>query len=260
MRSFRRPPNRKLPATISRDLPNGALETFTRKVQPVLVNNCTLSKCHEPGGAQAFQLNRAILRGESNRRTTMQNLAATLTLIDREHPEASPLLTVPRRTHGGMSGPVLGVRQDQAFKHLADWVALLAPAKATSPIDTETPAPAATMVAGEKHNSHARQHAKPVATAVVQAIAHDGLSAANPTEQGSDSAVQPAVAAEVSAPPTLREPHRLRIGVTAQQWQPRDPFDPEIFNRMQNAQTQRPGAALPVTFGAGICIRVEARP
>ena len=30
---------------------------FTRKVQPVLVNNCTVSKCHEPGGAQSFQLN-----------------------------------------------------------------------------------------------------------------------------------------------------------------------------------------------------------
>jgi hypothetical protein len=113
----------------SRDLPDGVLEMFTRKVQPVLVNNCTASKCHQPGGQQSFQLNRALLRGEANRRTTMQNLSATLALVNRDHPELSELLTVPRRTHGGMNGPVFGARQEQAFKHLADWVALVVPQK-----------------------------------------------------------------------------------------------------------------------------------
>jgi hypothetical protein len=235
----------EVPATISRDLPNGALETFTRKVQPVLVNNCTLSKCHGPGGAQAFQLNRAILRGESNRRTTMQNLAATLTLIDREHPEASPLLTVPRRTHGGMTGPVLGVRQEQAFKHLADWVALLAPPKSTTPAGTENAEPAAAMVAGDKPGSRRRPHSTPASTAVVQAIAHDVSANADPTEQGGDSATQPEATSKAHEPRTLREPHRLRVGATAQKWQPRDPFDPEIFNRMQDLQTHRTGAAQP---------------
>ena len=109
------------------------LELFTRKVQPVLVNNCTASKCHQPGGRQSFQLDRALLRGEANRRTTMQNLSATLALVDRAHPEVSPLLTVPRQTHGGMTGPVFGPRQEQAFKHLADWVALVAPPRTAEP-------------------------------------------------------------------------------------------------------------------------------
>ena len=129
-----------VPAKAVRDLPSGVVELFTRKVQPVLVNNCTASKCHQPGGQQAFQLNRAWLRGEANRRTTMQNLTATLALVDREHSEASPLLTVPRQTHGGMHGPVFGARNEQAFKHLADWVALVAPSKPAAeppPIATE---------------------------------------------------------------------------------------------------------------------------
>jgi hypothetical protein len=233
----------EVPATISRDLPPGALEMFTRKVQPVLVNNCTLSKCHEPGGAQAFQLNRAILRGESNRRTTMQNLAAALTLIDREHPEGSKLLTVPRKTHGGMNGPVLGVRQDQAFKHLSEWVALLAPSKAMTPIEVEDPKPAGTMVAAESPNPNVRRRARPTTAAVVQAIAHESPGDAGKAAGVQDAEVQPAVAIEPSAPPTLRQPHQLRVGATAQQWQPRDPFDPEIFNRMQKAQSQPSSAA-----------------
>jgi hypothetical protein len=239
----------EVPATISRDLPPGALEMFTRKVQPVLVNNCTLSKCHEPGGSQAFQLNRAILRGESNRRTTMQNLAAALTLIDREHPEASKLLIVPRQTHGGMNGPVIGVRQDQAFKHLADWVALLAPSKTTAPSDVEDAKPADTMVA-ESSNPSPRRHGRPAASAVVQAIARDGPADAGQVAGGSVSAVRSAAAAEPSMPPTLRQPHQLRVGATAQQWQPRDPFDPEIFNRMQKAKSQRSSAGTPLSTAA----------
>ena len=118
----------QLPSAVP-DLPDGVLELFTRKVQPVLVNSCTVSKCHEPGGKQDFQLNRALLRGEANRRSTMQNLAAALALIDHAHPETSPLLTVPRRTHGGLNGPVFGPRQDQAFRHLAEWVALVEPSQ-----------------------------------------------------------------------------------------------------------------------------------
>ena len=96
--------NRRAPATtptpttaIAADLPEIVVERFTRKVQPVLVNNCTISGCHQPGGRQSFQLDRALLRGEANRRTTMYNLEATLALIDRANPELSPLLTIGRR-------------------------------------------------------------------------------------------------------------------------------------------------------------------
>ena len=106
-------------------LPEGAVERFTRKVQPILVNNCTVSGCHQPGGPQNFQLDRSLLHGLGNRRTTMRNLAATLAIIDREQPQLSPLLTVPRETHGDMDRPIIGPRQQAAFEHLVDWVALV---------------------------------------------------------------------------------------------------------------------------------------
>jgi hypothetical protein len=238
------------PPPISRDLPDGVLEMFTRKVQPILVNNCTASKCHQPGGQQAFQLNRALLRGEANRRTTMQNLSAALTLIDREQPEASQLLAIPRRTHGGMASPIFGARQEPAFKHLAEWVALVAPPKLPTestadanagPVtNTPLPNPAAKTTARgpRKANSDIRPAAGERAT-VNQASAFDAA------QSPSDNEVQSADSFDGEPIETLRAPHRLKYGATAQAWQPRDPFDPEIFNRFQRTATQRPSAAAP---------------
>lgn len=231
-------------AAVLPDLPEGVVENFTRKVQPILVNNCTASKCHEPGGPQAFQLNRAILRGEANRRTTMQNLAAVLTLVDRENPEKSRLLTLPRQTHAGMSGPVMGPRQDQAFKHLADWVALIAPPKPAEEelADDNQEVIAAGDAIGRRHKPKAGATppaelmalpAKPIAkpsnaSGTPSSVDQDAKNASV------DTSVRPANATDDGKMPSLRTPHRLRFGATAERWQPRDPYDPEIFNRRQH--------------------------
>jgi hypothetical protein len=227
------------PLVVTPDLPNGALEAFTRKVQPVLVNNCTASKCHEPGGPQSFQLNRAVLRGEANRRTTMQNLSAALAIIDREHPEKSELLTVPRQTHGGMNGPIFAARQEQAFKHIADWVALVA---RETPADNDSNA-AETQVAGASPSRS--RTVKPRSSTAARPVAvlspdqpglqfvQKGIGAPLPAPPIVDPTVEPASATEEPVK-TLRQPHRLKVGVTAEKWQPRDPFDPEIFNRQQH--------------------------
>jgi hypothetical protein len=228
------------PLVVTPDLPNGALEMFTRKVQPVLVNNCTVSKCHEPGGPQSFQLNRAVLRGEANRRTTMQNLSAALAIIDREHPEKSELLTVPRQTHGGTNGPIFGARQEQAFKHLADWVAIVSLKPTTDPVQNPADSQLATSPPIEPHKPKPRTIAAGRPTAVLsptRAGLQLGTSEMPDTPQPSEPIVEPAVeptAATDEPVKTLRQPHRLKYGGTAEKWQPRDPFDPEIFNRRQH--------------------------
>jgi hypothetical protein len=227
------------------ELPDGVVERFTRKVQPVLVNDCTTSGCHQPGGAQSFQLDRALLRGESNRRTTLHNLKAALALVNREHPEQSLLLTIPRKPHGGMAGPIIGPRQEQAYKHLIDWVALIAP-PAPQPTDEppnandqqtkttppEKPKPASTLLP-----------VKPVAKANLGGH-QSKVSTGNPSTEkrpaksSAPSPVQPAAAIEEDAPHTLRPPQRLQYGVQLERWQPRDAFDPEIFNRQQRRQNK----------------------
>jgi hypothetical protein len=234
-----------VPSAITPELRDGVLELFTRRVQPILVNNCTVSKCHQPGGPESFQLNRALLRGEANRRSTMQNLSATLALVDRTHPELSQLLTVPRQTHGGMSGPIFGPRQEQAFKHLADWVAMVVPpkpeAEAKPPAEAAPNSPAVTTTAAiaavspvplppksrlpTSRTAVAHQRATPKQLAVPAAL--DPAGAAIPKR---DTAVEPA-SYEDAGMPTLRTPHRLKYGQIPLPWRPKDAFDPEIFNR-----------------------------
>jgi hypothetical protein len=192
------------------ELPDGAVERFTRKVQPILVNNCTASGCHQPGGPQDFQLDRAMLHGLGNRRTTMHNLAATLAIIDREQPQLSPLLTVPRETHGGMDRPIIGPRQQAAFERLVDWVALITNTDDDSDTTTQ-PDPAHQLAALDE------------ATMASVADANTSLR--------SDVA-PPSVAVENA--PARAVP--IRYGAQLQPWQPKDPFDPEIFNRAQRLQ------------------------
>ena len=198
------------------DLPNGAVEMFTRKVQPILVNNCTTSKCHQPNGQQAFQLNRASLRGEANRKTTMQNLAAALALVDRQHPEQSQLLTIPRQTHGGMHAPTFGPRQDQAFRHLADWVALLAPPAPPAETQTNTTTEPATLL--------------PSQTTALGPVPRLN-EAAKPQPRGCNRASPDRVAANAASPALWPQSRAGNL---------KDPFDPEIFNRRRR---RSPGAA-----------------
>ncbi|MCI0491397.1 MAG: hypothetical protein L0Z07_00505 [Planctomycetes bacterium] len=171
---------------LASDLPDGAVERFTRKVQPVLVNSCATAGCHSMGGSHQFQLDRALLHGMANRRSTMHNLLATLALVDRDQPERSPLLTVPRRAHGGMEEAVIGPHDDKLLLQLVEWVAVVA-----------------------------------------QQPEQDGMAVVTDSTMDVES-VNPAVFAREI---TLRPPQRLRYGAQLQPVEPKDEFDPEIFNR-----------------------------
>jgi len=243
-----RPPSEPSPETaspVSVNLSSEVVEKFTRKVQPVLVNNCTESGCHQRGGKEAFQLDRAILHGMANRRSTMNNLAAAIALVDRARPELSPLLAVPRRTHGGMQDPIFGPRTEQAFAHLVEWVALVAPSESTVP--TEFTPPDAT-IAMDKSEPGATRLVSPV----MKVPKHN--AAVTPEESGSGviqaSAVEPVDAMDAALMPASHErnaidaspkSHNLRLGAQLQKWHPKDPFDPEIFNRQHSSP--RPSAS-----------------
>ncbi len=202
----------------SDELPDGVVERFTRKVQPLLVNNCTLAGCHRTGGPQSFELDRALLHGMANRRSTMRNLAAVLALVDRERPQDSPLLTIPRRDHAGMNHPIFGPRHSPQFQQLVDWVAMVTESSAST---DEAPAkeavPAADLSAG------------PV---MPPPRWREPVEAARFEESG----------------PTPFTPSKLRYGAQIQSWRPRDPFDPEIFNRgsQRSQEMQNPPTASPV--------------
>jgi hypothetical protein len=213
-------PTPRVPTDVS-NLPAGAVERFTRRVQPVLVNNCTMVGCHQLGGTATFQLDRAVLRGLANRRSTMSNLSATLTLVDREQPQLSPLLTVPRRTHGGMQRPVFGPRQEAAFRHLYEWVALVT-AETAKPSPGAPPAENAEQFAADSGSSSHWDSPN----MRVERLLNNATGPA--LYQESPIIGEPAAPAAANAT-TATSP--LRYGARLEQWQPRDEFDPEIFNR-----------------------------
>jgi hypothetical protein len=193
---------RKLDA-MAAELPSGTLERFTRKVQPMLVNTCTTSGCHQPNGEQEFQLDRAVLHGLSNRRTTLRNLSATLALVDRGAPQQSRLLMLPRETHGGGKPPLLGTRQEEHLQMLAEWVSLA----------TGKAIPRAELAAaGDATLRPTNQQA------------HDPHSPTLPTPAAKMLSAQADAAIFDGMPP-------VRYGVEAASWQPKDEFDPELFNR-----------------------------
>lgn len=116
---------RKALEAVPRQISDEAFEQFMRKVQPILVNNCATSGCHQSGGKQEFQLDRSLVHGQGNRQTTLRNLAAALELINHDVPMRSQLLTVPVSPHGGAKQPVFSSRQVQLRRQLEIWVRLV---------------------------------------------------------------------------------------------------------------------------------------
>jgi hypothetical protein len=206
----------------SADVSARVLERFTRKVQPVLVNNCTESGCHQPGGAEAFQLDRAILHGLANRRSTMNNLMETIALVDRAQPQLSPLLTIPRGPHGGMENPVFGPRQEQAYQHLVEWVTLITQSERSKEETGLTAEAPNTMLLDKKQPA-------PIHEASADVVENDAAAAFSSNIVESAGVAQAAY--EEGVPDPESNGQRLRIGAQLERWQPRDPFDPEIFNR-----------------------------
>ena len=127
-RSIRKPlPLRHVPSgdeldRMVRSLPRGAMETFTTTVQPILLNHCSTTGCHNPQGDSHLHLERLPTLRHASRRPTHRNLHAVLKLIERGAPDRSPLLTYPIRSHGGAEDPVFTRHNSDQYEHLVEWV------------------------------------------------------------------------------------------------------------------------------------------
>jgi hypothetical protein len=103
-------------------LPEGAVGTFTKSIQPLLVNGCAAAACHGQASTAAYRLVRIDTRQAASRYATLRNLDATLKLIDREQPDRSPLLTAPRAPHATARTAIFGARNAAQYDQLAAWV------------------------------------------------------------------------------------------------------------------------------------------
>ena len=96
---------------------------FSRRIQPLLLNNCTAAGCHGRDAKTSFRLYKTTPGRDSNRYVAERNLAEILECIDTKRPKSSPLLTVPRGKHNRRGKPVFsGPRGDEQFAELERWV------------------------------------------------------------------------------------------------------------------------------------------
>jgi hypothetical protein len=204
-----------------RDLPKGSLERFTTLVQPMLNNRCATSHCHGATSTSEFRLLRPPAGLNAPQRFTQRNLYAVLQFVDRDDPLNSPIYTKPQSPHGGGDTAAFDARSRAQMQELQTWLEQIAYRK-----DPPTP----TTIDPQAAQLSTPLRATPSAAA--------GLPGASPTEPASpsdlpnnNSTPKTGTPAAAAGNKPAGQTHAPASANSNQPWQPRDAFDPEIFNR-----------------------------
>jgi hypothetical protein len=98
------------------------LQSFTRKVQPILFNTCGTGACHGGQAKTGFDLQRSFGNAGAPASMTRNNLLQALSVIDKNDPVNSLLLKKAVEAHGGAQRPPFAGRDAIAFQALEKWV------------------------------------------------------------------------------------------------------------------------------------------
>ena len=192
----------------SRELPVGAVERFTATIQPLLINRCAANSCHGPTSNSAYHLLRPGLGNTANRRFTLRNLHATLSYVDKLEPDDSRLLKSLQAADGPHEGKVFAANEQSQFELLAAWVRMASRPKAII-------APATISATGPQSPHASRLSQRMTGTEPPPVDAKDANSSGS-NSSGSNSSGSNSSGSKPTPQPVD---------------DPRDPFDPEIFNR-----------------------------
>ncbi len=217
---------------VARNLPPGAMESFTNTIQPLLLNYCSKAGCHTGNRDGALKLER-IHPKLAGRSATQRNLQRVLALVDRQDPPQSKLLQAPIRPHGTVQSPIFTDRQQSQYRQLVQWVYIVAGSRRPirQPTLAERTAPLLQTVPGATGTPEPDEPSDRGATS----------SGAEPPSDTPDSTQLPPLSSEEQAytPEQLRamgidpyaESRTQRGAKVTPAFVPRDDFDPEIFNR-----------------------------
>jgi hypothetical protein len=201
-----------------RGMPAGTVETFTNSIQPLLINSCTSAGCHGPAAEREPRWARVSVGRTTSRRLTQRNLHTTLTLINREKPSESPLLTVPAQPHGMSKTAVFTDPQAAGYRQLVAWVQQVSQSPiALQPASVASASPPLLQTMPPSNIQRVNFEAP------LLPQAFDAL----PAEHGPElSPSQLRIGPGAPPPRSAAQRGQLPTG-----FQPRDAFDPEIFNR-----------------------------
>jgi hypothetical protein len=190
-----------------RALPPGTMERFSAVVQPILLNRCAAGGCHGATAKTEFRLLRPPAGQVPSKRFTQRNLYAVLAYLDKDNPEKSPLLELPRGQHGTTVGRVFDKRSEHQLEELVSWAKLA--------MAVPAPTPPATIVKAQALLSQQNEDER-----VPRAKSEAPVTADAGQKDQAGTPPRPFTPSKDVAPIP-------REGI----FQPRDTFDPEIFNR-----------------------------
>lgn len=195
-------------------VPKKVIDTFTKKVQPVLLSRCAAAECHGSLSESEYVLANPKQHGEG---ATLRNLQATFRYIDPHEPASSLLLTVPARIHGG-SKPLNTRSSRYQFNAMSEWVESV----------VATPLVHRNRLLREPTGSTMLDDPNETAGQVIQA-------ARSVIQTSEEVASAPAVAGEATMHTDTPRPIR-QVHTTVPQPTPlTDALDPDVFNRMHHA-------------------------
>jgi len=224
-----------------RGMPPKTVEMFSQAIQPMLVNNCSAAACHGQAVQNGFRLFRTPANSPPSRLLTQRNLHAVLEWLDRENPEASPLLTYASQAHGTARVAIFTDRQMLQFRQLRDWCCRVA--QADSPVvqaSYEEPfgalpsRGASRGSAGAARSGH-RERTDFGTGSIPKATSLSGRDSATIDLRNS--------------PAPEGQNRNVRRGGTVPKSSASDPFDPESFNRRFAAPRRTPDGAKPAASG-----------
>lgn len=192
------------------ELPKGSMERFSVVIQPMLINRCGANGCHGPAAKSNFHLLRPSAGQMMSKRFSQRNLFTVLQYIDKDNPGESRLVTMPQEKHGSTLAPVFDKRSQHQLDDLIAWTKLL----------TRKPAQVALPTS-----------IGPAQTLLTQAGAAAKTGGKIPPNIAPMNAGKNPDSGQPRAPraPSVNDLKSEEKGREAAA--PRDPFDPEIFNR-----------------------------
>ncbi len=177
-------------------LSSESLRRFNSDIHPRLTNGCAIAKCHA-GGQTSLRLWRGTSDGGIKSKIVQRNLYGVMQFVQRQSPSQSPLLSYISSAHGGQDQPAYGLSSDH-YRLFKQWV------NSTESFDRNGDI-------GQLADPHVQQ---------AGFVEH-------PTDAFSESLNQQQDSKEPPSPVNLLKQKDKFV--------PRDPFDPEIFNRMFHA-------------------------
>ena len=96
---------------------------FVRRIQPILMNNCTTTGCHGPDIKTGLHFDRVSQGQDIHRGIAERNLSALLKYVDLQSPRDSRLLGVANTQHGRRGRhPFSGPRGTEQYQEFRQWV------------------------------------------------------------------------------------------------------------------------------------------